>query len=80
MAFPTDLASLHQVFHVSMLKKYHGYPASILPVKGLGVDEHLSYEEIPFENLDRQVKRLRNKEVATLKVLGMNNLVEFAMW
>ncbi|XP_069150204.1 uncharacterized protein [Solanum lycopersicum] len=42
---------------------------SILLVKGLGVDKDLSYEEVPVEILDRQVERLKNKEIATLKVL-----------
>ena len=77
---PTELASVHPVFHVSMLKKCLGDPALILPIKGLGFDENLSYEEVPIEILDRQVKRLRNKEIATVKVLWRNHLVEGATW
>ncbi|WMV54877.1 hypothetical protein MTR67_048262 [Solanum verrucosum] len=34
---------------------------SIIPLKGLGVDESLSYEEVLLEILDRQVKRFRKK-------------------
>ncbi|KAK4737357.1 hypothetical protein R3W88_001054 [Solanum pinnatisectum] len=75
---PNDLASVHPMFLVSMLKKYIGDPVSILPLEGLGVDENLSYEEVPIENLDRQVKRLRNKEVVSVKVLWRNHLVEGA--
>ena len=52
-----------------MLKKCLGDPASILPVEGLGVGEDLYFEEIPVEILDRQVKRLRNREISTVKVL-----------
>ncbi|WMV13607.1 hypothetical protein MTR67_006992, partial [Solanum verrucosum] len=44
------------------------------------VDESLSYEEILLEILDRQVKRLRNKEIASVKVLWRNHLVEGATW
>ncbi|WMV41047.1 hypothetical protein MTR67_034432, partial [Solanum verrucosum] len=44
------------------------------------VDESLSYEEVPVEILDQQVKRLRNKEVVSVKVLWRNNLVEGATW
>ena len=33
LKLPNDLAMIHQVFHVSMLKKYIGNPASILPLK-----------------------------------------------
>ncbi|XP_069146982.1 uncharacterized protein [Solanum lycopersicum] len=53
LAFPAELASVHPLFHISMLKKCLGDPASILPVKGLGVDEDLSYEEVHVEIFDR---------------------------
>ncbi|XP_069144421.1 uncharacterized protein [Solanum lycopersicum] len=69
LALPAEIASIHPVFHVSMLKKCLGDPASILPVEALGVYEDLSYEEVPIEILGWQVKRLRNKEVATVKLL-----------
>ena len=46
-----------------MLKKCLGDPASILPVEGLGVGEDLSYEEVPVEILDSQVKRLRKEDL-----------------
>ena len=80
LALPAELAFVHPVFHVSMLKKCLGDPTSILLVESLGVDEDLSYEEVPIEILDIQVKRLRNKEIATVKVLWRNHLVEGATW
>ena len=80
LALPVELASVYPVFHVSILKKFIGNPASILHVEGLGVGEDLSYEEVPVEILDRQVKRLRNKEITTVKVLWRNHLVEGATW
>ena len=61
-----------------MLKKCIGYPESILPIKGLGVKDNLSYEEFPVQILDRKVKKLRNKEVASVKVLWKYHLVEGA--
>ena len=80
LKLPQDLACVHPVFHISMLKKWLDDPTSILPAERLGVDENLSYEEVLVEILDRQVKRLRNKEVATVKVLWRNHLVEGATW
>ena len=59
--FLMELASVHHVFHVSMLKKFLCDPASILPIAGLGVDEDLTYDEVHIEISDRQVKWLRNK-------------------
>ncbi|WMV13532.1 hypothetical protein MTR67_006917 [Solanum verrucosum] len=66
---PNELALVHPSFHVSMIKKFVGEPTSIIPLEGLGVDECLSYEEVPVEILDQQVKRLRNKEISSVKVL-----------
>ena len=59
-----------------MLKKCLGDPTSILLVEGLKVDEDLSYEKVPIEIIDRHVKRLRNKDIARMKVLWRFNLVE----
>ncbi|WMV50149.1 hypothetical protein MTR67_043534 [Solanum verrucosum] len=58
LELPNELASMHPVFHVSMLKKCVGGPTSIVPLEGLGVDENLSYEDVPVEILYRQVKKL----------------------
>ena len=63
-----------------MLKKCIANPESILPIEYLGVIENLSYEEVSVEILDRQVKRLRNKEVTSVRVFWRNNLVEGATW
>ena len=62
------MASVHPVFHVSMLKKCIGDPESILPIAGLVVNDNLSYKEVPVQILDRQVKKLRNKEVVSVKL------------
>ncbi|WMV41253.1 hypothetical protein MTR67_034638 [Solanum verrucosum] len=80
LKFPNELASVHPVFHVFMLNKCVGDPTSIVPLVGLGVKENLSYEQVPIEILDRQVKKLRNKEVASVKVLWRDKLVEGATW
>ena len=55
-------------------------PMSIFLIEGLRVNENLSYEEVPVEILDCQVKKLRNKEIASIKVLWRNHLVEGATW
>ena len=80
LALPAYLASVHPFFHVSMLKMCLGDPTLILPIEGLKVDKDLSYDEVHVEILDRQVKGLRNKEFAKVKVLWRNHLVEGAMW
>ncbi|WMV24790.1 hypothetical protein MTR67_018175, partial [Solanum verrucosum] len=53
LELPNELALVHPIFHVSMLKKCVGDPTSIVPLEGLGVDEDLSYEEVHVKILDR---------------------------
>ena len=62
------LAALHPVFRISLLKKCVGDTASILPLESVAVKDSLSYEDVPVEILDRQVRRLINKEVTLVKV------------
>lgn len=69
LQLPSELAAIHPVFHVSMLKKCLGDPQLVVPVESIGVKDSLSYEEVPVQILDRQVRRLRNKEIASVKVL-----------
>ena len=59
LKLPSVLASVHPIFHVSMLKKCIGDPESILPIEGLGATDNLSYEEVPVQILDMQDEKLR---------------------
>ncbi|WMV41872.1 hypothetical protein MTR67_035257, partial [Solanum verrucosum] len=77
---PFDLSLLNLVFHVPLLKKCISDPTSIIPLKSLGIKKILSYEEVPVEILDWEVRKLRNKEVASVKVLWRNQMVEGATW
>ncbi|XP_027767751.1 uncharacterized protein LOC114074028 [Solanum pennellii] len=70
LRIPSELALVHLVFHFSMLKKCIGDVVSIIPIKGLGGDDDLPYEEVLVEIINHQEKNLRNKEVASIKVYG----------
>ncbi|KAF3659672.1 putative membrane-bound transcription factor site-2 protease-like [Capsicum annuum] len=73
-----DLASIHPVFHVSLLKKCIGDPEVVVPIEGLERQNSLSYKEIPIKIFDYQIHRLRNKEVPLIKVFWWNQSVEGA--
>ena len=47
LKLPRKLDSVHLAFHVSMLKKCISDLEFILPIKGLGVKDKLSYDEVP---------------------------------
>ncbi|XP_070032200.1 uncharacterized protein [Nicotiana tomentosiformis] len=75
---PPEMSLVHPVFHVSMLKKVVGDSSAIVPVETIEVNEELSYEEIILSILDKKVQKLRNKEIASVKVLWQNQQVEEA--
>ncbi|XP_047260397.1 uncharacterized protein LOC124893436 [Capsicum annuum] len=80
LELPQELSMVHPVFHVSMLRKCIGDSSRITPIEDVQVTEDLTYEEVPVAILDRQVKKLRNKEMASVKVLWRNNQVEEITW
>ncbi|XP_019258263.1 PREDICTED: uncharacterized protein LOC109236528 [Nicotiana attenuata] len=78
--FPSNLESVHPVFHVSMLHKFIRDPSKVIPADDVRVTEQLSYEEAPIAILDRQVRRLRTKDVSSVKVLWRNKNAEEMTW
>ena len=80
LALPLKLAKLHDVFHVSMLRRYRSNEMDILPVQEVQVHQDYSYDEEPKAILAREVKQLRNKQVPLVKVLWLHRGMEEATW
>ncbi|WMV29585.1 hypothetical protein MTR67_022970 [Solanum verrucosum] len=80
LELPTELAAVNPVFHISLLRKCVGDPATIVPLESVVVKDSLTYEEVPIEILDRQVGRLRNREITSVKVLWRSQSIERATW
>ena len=64
LALPPKLAKLHNVFHVSILRKYRYDESHILPVQYIQVQSAFTFDGEPKAILDSEVKQLRNKQVA----------------
>ncbi|XP_074291569.1 uncharacterized protein LOC141618369 [Silene latifolia] len=80
LALPPSLDRVHNVFHVSQLRKYVSDPSHVLEVENIELDEALTYAEVPKEILDRKVHKTRNCKTVLLKVLWSNHNVEEATW
>ncbi|GAV92941.1 Chromo domain-containing protein [Cephalotus follicularis] len=80
LALPPSLSDVHNVFHVSMLRKYHPDPSHILQWEPLELRTDLSFEEIPIRILDCRIKQLRSKTIPLVKVLWQYHRVEEATW
>ena len=78
LELPPNLSQIHNIFHVSMLKKYHPDPSHVLQPENIEIDEALIYEKKPVKLLDHKVKELRNKRIPWAKVLWRNYGIEEA--
>ncbi|GFY85491.1 hypothetical protein Acr_04g0002290 [Actinidia rufa] len=52
LTLPLRLANVHNVFHVSMLRKYEPDPSHVLDWGDLTISENITYEERPIRVLD----------------------------
>ena len=61
LALPPHLLGVHDVFHVSMLRKYEPNTSHLLDWHNLSFQENVTYEERPMEILDTKEQVLRTK-------------------
>ncbi|XP_057485864.1 uncharacterized protein LOC130772142 [Actinidia eriantha] len=80
LALPPRLANVHNVFHISMLRKYEPDPSHVLDWGGLDINEEVTYEEPPIRILDSRDQVLRGKTIPLVKVLWLHHGVEEATW
>ena len=68
VALPQRLGKIHDVFHVSSLRKYVYNSSHVLEIEPIQVDKNLTYEEYPIRNFDSMEKVLRRAIVKLVKV------------
>ena len=44
LEFPAKVAAVHPVFHISLVKKFVGDPAAVVPLESVVVKDSLTYE------------------------------------
>jgi hypothetical protein len=74
------LKKIHNVFHVSLLRKVEVDPSRVLPLVPMEVKEDLTLETKPVKIIDRSEKTLRNKRVSLVRVLWRNSKIEEETW
>ncbi|KAA3466537.1 DNA/RNA polymerases superfamily protein [Gossypium australe] len=80
LELPIELNRIHDVFHVSMMRRYRSDPSHVVSVKEIEVRPDLTFEEEPVQILDRDVKVMKRKSVLLVKVLWRNHGSEEVMW
>ena len=80
LALPPELSRIHDVFHVSMLRRYRSDPSHVLKDSEVTLSENLSYVEEPVKIVDRRIKQLRQREILMVKIVWKHHGVEEATW
>jgi hypothetical protein len=75
-----QLSDLHDVFHVSQLKKCLRVPKKQLPMEDLDAKDDLSYQEYPVKILETSERVTRNKKIKMCKVQWSHHTEEEATW
>ena len=80
LALSPSLSSVHEVFHVSMLRKYTPDPTHIVDWGELVVDADETFDEGPMRIMDNREQVFRGKIARLVKVLWQHRGVEEATW
>ncbi|XP_016743069.1 uncharacterized protein [Gossypium hirsutum] len=75
---PPKLDCIHDVFHVSMLKRYLSDPSHVVSIEEIEVRLHLTFEEVPVQILNRDIMVLKRKSILLVNVLWWNHNIEKA--
>jgi hypothetical protein len=80
LELPPQLSDVHDVFHVSQLRKYLRVPEEQIPLEELTVGEDLTYQEYPVKILDTSESVTRNNRYKMCKVKWSYQTEEEATW
>nr|XP_016478844.1 PREDICTED: uncharacterized protein LOC107800206 [Nicotiana tabacum] len=80
LAFLPSLSGIHPVFYLSMIRKYYGASSHVLDFSSVQLENNLTYVEESMAILDMHVRKLRSKNIASVKVQWRGQPVEEAAW
>ena len=80
LALPPSLSGVHEVFYVSMLRKYTPDPTHVVDWDELVIDADGTFEEGPVSIMESREQVFRRKTVRLVKVLWKHRGVEEATW
>ena len=80
LALPPSLDKVHNIFHVSMLRKCVSDPDQIVELQPLQFESDISYAEHPIKILDVQERQLRNRTQTFLKVQWSRHAEREVTW
>jgi hypothetical protein len=80
LRLPSQMAAIHDVFHISQLKRCIKVPTEIIETPAIEIEPDLSYVEQPIQILDTKERVTRRKTVKMYKILWDHHTEEEATW
>ena len=80
LALPPSMSGVHEVFHVSMLRRYTPDPVHVVDWGQIEIDTDGTFEEGPVCIVDSRDRVLRRKTVRLVGVLWQHCGVEESTW
>ena len=80
MELPPHLSKVHDVFHVSQLRRCFSDPICEVDHETLDLQDNLSYREYPVRILDQAERTTRRRNLKFLKVQWSNHSEKEATW
>jgi hypothetical protein len=80
LELPLWMSDVHDVFHVSQLKKWLRVLEEQLSMEDLDAKQDLSYQEYPVKILETSERVTRNKKIKMCKVQWSHHTEEEATW
>ncbi|KAK8684187.1 hypothetical protein V6N13_040217 [Hibiscus sabdariffa] len=80
LLLPLELERIHNVFHVSMFRRYRSDPSHVMPVEEIDLNLDFSYDEKPVEILASDSKVLCGRTIELVKMKWRHRGVEEATW
>jgi hypothetical protein len=77
---PSQLAAIHDVFHISQLKKCIKVPTEIIEQQAIEIKPDLSYVERPIKILHTKKRSTRRKKIKMYKILWDHHTIEETTW
>jgi hypothetical protein len=80
LRLPSQMAAIHDVFHVSQIKKCIKVPTEVVETRAIEIEPDLSYIEQPIQILDTKERVTRRKKIKMYKILWDHHTEEEATW
>lgn len=80
LALPPQIDRVHNVFHVSMLRKYMSHPSHILNWEEVTLNDDTTFDELPVEIQDYSEKKTRGRTIQLVRILWRHRGIEESTW